>query len=259
MHKRVLLKVSGEALKKPGAPHFVDEESMLALAAQIADAFLRYPWLELYIMCGGGNYERGRALLARCKHIKDRTAHYAGMMYTLINTMFLRDILRHVLKGREIRLMSSISVKHVAEDFYPEVADNHGQKGRVTLLGGGSGKTGMTTDLAGSIMAKELECEVLLKGTKVDGLYTFDPTTVPEGGVQPEFISQISYGEYKRRGYDRIFDSDAVGKVEKDSIPVRIFNVFKPGLLTRIIGGDLEIGTIISHSEKSEVVTVRPS
>lgn len=246
-YKRILLKVSGEALKQSGTRHFVDEESMSALGIQLVDVLSRFPGLQIYVMFGGGNFERGRALLERTKRIKKRTAHYAGMLYTLINGMFMRDVLRSLLPGRDIRLMSAISVRHVAEDFYPEPADHHSTKGRIVLLGAGSGKTGMTTDLAASIMAAELECELLVKGTKVDGLYTGDPTMATE--EKPvSFISSITYAEYKAQGFDRIFDSDAVGKVEKDEIPVRIFNIFKPGLLTKIVEGASDVGSLIWHT-----------
>lgn len=96
-------------------------------------------------------------------------------------------------------------------------------------------------------MAAELECELLVKGTKVDGLYTGDPTMATE--EKPvSFISSITYAEYKAQGFDRIFDSDAVGKVEKDEIPVRIFNIFKPGLLTKIVEGASDVGSLIWHT-----------
>jgi uridylate kinase len=236
MYQRVLLKLSGEALmgeKDFGIDPFV-LENYASEVKTVVDA-----GVGLAIVIGGGNIFRGVDLSS------DETtrahADYMGMLATMINAMALQDALEQA--GIDTRLLSAIKMEQIAEPFIRRRAIRHLEKGRVVIFGAGTGNPYFTTDTAASLRAAEIGAEVILKGTRVDGVFTADPEKDPTA----ERFEQISGMEVIKRNLS-VMDLTAITLCRESMIPIIVFNMNKKGHLMRVLNGE-SIGTIVHWDE----------
>ncbi len=231
-YRRVLLKLSGEAFCRSG-------ESGISMAAveSISDQVKRVAQanVELAIVVGGGNILRGREFSAVSHAIKAATAHYMGMLATVINGLALQDALENV--GVATRLQTAIRMEGVAEPFIRRRCIRHLEKGRVVILAGGTGSPFVTTDTAAALRAREIDANVLLKATRVDGIYAEDPLKNPHA-VR---YSEITYQEMLVRNL-QVMDAQAIHHCKEHSLQIVVFNYKKTGNIERVISGE-RIGT----------------
>jgi uridylate kinase len=231
--RRALLKLSGEAFAKPGA-FGIDADELAHIAAEVASAARL--GVQLAVVVGGGNIVRG-AQLAAAGHIEQATADYMGMLGTVINALALREKL--LTLGIDSRVLSALEVRSVAEPFIRGRAIRHLEKGRVVILAAGTGNPFFTTDTCASLRARELECEILLKATKVDGVYDSDPKKNP-GAKRFESLT-FSRAINEQLG---VMDITAMAMCREHNIPVVVFDFKSPGNIRRVVGGE-RIGTIV--------------
>jgi uridylate kinase len=234
-YQRVLLKLSGEALGQAESGQGLDPEEVQRIAAQIARVVGL--GVELAIVCGGGNILRGAQLAGLGQ--QRASADYMGMLATVINALALSDALEGI--GVPTRVMTAIEIRQVAEPFLRRRALAHLEKGRVVILAAGTGNPFFTTDTAAALRATELGCEVLLKATKVDGVYTADPKRDPSARRLPE----LSYMDVLNRGL-RVMDGTAITLCMENRLPVIVFDLFEEGNLERVIRGE-PLGTRITQ------------
>lgn len=233
---RILLKISGESLSKPGG-FGIDSDELLAIAQEVLDATKAGG--QLAVVVGGGNIIRG-AELASQGHIPQAVADHMGMLGTVINGLALKEKL--ISLGQDTRVMSAIEIKAVAEPFIRSRALRHMEKGRVVVLVAGTGNPFFTTDTCASLRATELECDVLLKATKVDGVYSADPKKDPKA-VKFETI-RIGDAMDKRL---KVMDMTALAMCNEHKLPVIVFDYKKKGNIARVVRGE-QIGTLLSAS-----------
>ncbi|MCK4999599.1 MAG: UMP kinase [Anaerohalosphaera sp.] len=233
-YKRVLLKLSGESFCKPGG-FGIDGDAVLGIAERIAAICKLGP--QVAIVVGGGNFLRG-ATFSEKSHIPRNTADYMGMLATVLNACALQEILEKV--GQPTRVLSAIEVKAICEPFIRRRCLRHLDLGRVTILAGGTGNPFFSTDTCAALRAAELEADVIIKATKVDGVYTSDPMKDPEAKMIPE----LSYSDVLRDGL-KVIDPAAISLCQENNIPVIVLNIFNHGNITKAIYGE-KIGTIIS-------------
>ena len=227
---RILLKISGEALGgKGGAP--VDPAVADALAAQIAAVHQR--GVEIGIVVGGGNILRG-ALFAEAGTNRP-TADQMGMLATVINALTLSDALER--QGVETRVLTAVEMNQVAEPFIMRRAMRHMEKGRIILLAGGTGNPFFTTDTAAALRAMEIDADVLIKATKVDGVYDMDPLKNPDA-VR---FDELGYDEVLEKGLN-VMDATAITLCKENGMPILVFNLFEEGNLGRVLAGE-KLGT----------------
>jgi uridylate kinase len=230
---RILLKLSGEALLGQ-EDYGIDPNIIGRIAAEIRE--VTRLGVEVAVVIGGGNIFRGAGL---AKSGIDRvTGDHMGMLATVMNSLALQDAMERV--GQEARVMSAVSVHDVCEDYIRRRAIRHLEKGRVVICAGGTGNPFFTTDTAAALRAIEIGADILLKATKVDGVYSADPVRDP------------SAQRYERLGYDHVIesklgvmDANAIVLCRDQRMPIRVFNVFQEGNLLRIIQGEA-IGTLVS-------------
>ena len=234
-YSRVLLKLSGEAFCKPGG-FGIDPHELDVIASEIKDA--HQLGVELVVVVGGGNIIRG-AELASAGDIEQSTADYMGMLGTVINALALKEKLETI--GVQSRVLSALQVQAVAEPFIRGRALRHMEKGRVVILAAGTGNPFFTTDTCASLRARELECEVLLKATKVDGVYTADPKKDPTATR----FNELTFGEAIRLGL-KVMDMTALAMCQQHNIPVLVFDFKQSGNITRVIRGD-DVGTALRN------------
>ena len=234
-YKRILLKLSGESLM--GDKQFgIDNTRISAYAQQIKD--LHQLGVEIAIVIGGGNIFRG---VQAEEGGMDRThGDYMGMLATMINSMALQSALESV--GVTTRLQSAIEMKEIAEPFVRRKAVRHLEKGRVVIFGAGTGNPFFTTDSAASLRAIEINAEVILKGTRVDGIYTADPLK-DSSAVK---FDQISFDEVYARGLN-VMDMTAFTLCKENNLPIIVFDMDTPGNLRELMEGE-RVGTIVSAS-----------
>lgn len=234
-YRRVLLKLSGEAFCAKGG-FGIDAKELELIASEVCDAARL--GVQLAVVVGGGNIIRG-AELAAAGHIHQATADYMGMLGTVINALALKEKL--VSMNVACRVLSALEVRSVAEPFIRGRALRHLEKGRVVILAAGTGNPFFTTDTCAALRATELECEILLKATKVDGVYTADPrkdaTATRYGSLT--FAEAIS----KRLG---VMDMTALAMCQERSIPVLVFDFKKQGNIARVVSGE-SIGTLVHN------------
>lgn len=235
MFGRVLLKLSGEAFCKPGGSG-IEAEDLAYIAEEVRDAHAT--GAQVAVVVGGGNFVRG-AKFARAAHIHQAVADQMGMLATVINGLALKEALLHI--GVDSRVMSAIEMRAVAEPFIRGRALRHLEKGRVVILAAGTGNPFYTTDSCAALRATELECEVLLKATKVDGVYTADPKKDPTATR----YDRLTFNEalQKRLG---IMDMTALAMCQEQGIPVLVFDFKKNGNIRRVIQG-ADIGTLVTN------------
>jgi uridylate kinase len=227
---RVILKLGGEALLGT-AGYGIDYGAAQHIAEQITHIVER--GVQVAIVVGGGNIVRG---MEASQHGIDRvTADYMGMLATVINALALRDAIEHF--GIEVRLQSAIAMSQVAEPFIPRRAIRHLEKGRLVILAAGTGNPFFTTDTTAALRAVEIGADVLLKATKVDGIYSADPNKVSDATR----LSTLTYMDVLNRGL-AIMDSTAVTLCMDNRMPIIVFDLFTDGNVERVILGD-QIGT----------------
>ncbi len=232
-YKRVLLKITGEALK--GESHIFDRKRLDFLADEIKSIHGK---VKLAVVIGGGNIVRG-SYLTENFGTESATADHIGMTATILNALLLQDFLER--GGVPTRVMSSIEINKIAEPYIIRRAKRHLEKSRVIVLAAGTGNPGVTTDTAAVLRASDIGADVVMKGTKVDGVYASDPMRNPGA----KHYSRISYNEFLRRGLSGILDRTAVAQAEMKRMPIFIFKIFEPGNLLKAINGQAA-GTLIS-------------
>jgi uridylate kinase len=233
IYRRILLKLSGEALM--GEQQFgVDPAVTSRIARDVAE--IQSMGVETAIVIGGGNIFRGLAASAR--GMDRATADYMGMLATVINALALQDALEQ--HGLVTRTVTAIEMRAVAEPFIRRRAIRHLEKGRVVIFAGGTGNPYFTTDTAAALRAMEIKAEVILKGTKVDGVYTADPMLDKEATKYPT----ISYLQVLERQL-KVMDATAISLCMDNKLPIVVFNLRQPGNIGRVVTGE-PIGTTVS-------------
>ena len=233
-YRRVMLKLSGEALLGE-REHGISTETCDAIAREIKD--IKQLGIELAIVIGGGNIFRG---LAGAKSGLDRaTGDYMGMLATVINALGLQDALEK--NGVPTRVQSAIDMRSVAEPFIRRRAVRHLQKGRVVIFAAGTGNPFFSTDTAAALRASEIGADVLLKATKVDGVYTDDPKKNPRA----KRYNRLTYLDALKNRLN-VMDASAFSLCMDNRIPIIVFDLFKRGNIKRVICGDT-IGTVVSE------------
>jgi uridylate kinase len=233
-YKRILLKLSGEALM--GQKQFgIDNDRLKQYAEEIkmvVDA-----GLEVAIVIGGGNIFRG--VQAEEGGMERTQGDYMGMLATVINSMALQSAMESA--GIDTRLQSAIELKQIAEPFIRRRAVRHLEKGRVVIFGGGTGNPFFTTDSAASLRAIEIDADVILKGTRVDGIYSADPEKDPNAVK----YDTISFDEVYSKGL-KVMDLTAITLCNENNLPIVVFDMNKSGNLKRLISGE-DVGTLVNQ------------
>lgn len=237
-YRRILLKLSGEALMG-GADYGIDPVVLMRLAEEVRE--VRDLGVQVALVVGGGNIFRG-AGLARAG--MDRvTADHMGMLATIMNALAMQDALERL--GVYVRVLSGLRVNEVCEDYIRRRAMRHLEKGRVCLFAAGTGNPFFTTDTAAALRAVEVGAELLLKATKVDGVYSADPKKNPKAV------------RYTHLTYDQVLsdklmvmDATAVVMCRDNGIPLRIFDLTRAGALLRIVLGATDVGTLVDNGGK---------
>lgn len=231
-YKRVLIKMSGEALM--GKRSFgVDPEMVSDIAQEIKDALEL--GVQIGVVVGGGNIFRGVEVSA--KGMDRTTADYMGMLATMINSLALQSALEKI--GVVTRVQSAIEVKEVAEAYIQRRALRHLEKGRVVIFGGGTGNPYFTTDTAAALRALEIKADVLMKATKVDGIYDKDPV----GSQDAIFFDRISFTDILTQNL-KVMDATAISLCRDNNLSVLVFNLLNKGNIKRAISGE-RVGTIV--------------
>jgi uridylate kinase len=231
-YKRILLKLSGEALM--GDKQFgIDNKRLQQYAEEIKKVVDR--GVELAIVIGGGNIYRG--IQAEEGGIERTQGDYMGMLATVINGMALQSALEN--NGIKTRLLSAIEMKQIAEPFIRRRAVRHLEKGRVVIFGAGTGNPFFTTDTAASLRAIEIEADVILKGTRVDGIYTADP----EKDANAKKYDTITFEEVYQKGLN-VMDMTAFTLCNENKLPIIVFDMNKPGNLEKLVSGE-QVGTLV--------------
>lgn len=231
-YTRVLLKLSGEALM--GEKQFgIDNDRLMQYANEIKSALAT--GVEIALVVGGGNIFRG---VQAAKGGMERTqGDYMGMLATMINSMALQSALESI--DLQTRLMSAIKMEQIAEPFIRRRAIRHLEKGRVVIFGAGTGNPFFTTDSAASLRAIEINADVILKGTRVDGIYSADPEKDPTA----EKYQTITFDEVYSKGLN-VMDLTAFTLCNENKLPIIVFDMNEPGNLLRVIAGE-QVGTLV--------------
>ncbi|MDD4495507.1 MAG: UMP kinase [Eubacteriales bacterium] len=236
-YKRVLLKISGEALA--GSRHAgIDADTLSKISAEIGEVYASK--VELAIVVGGGNFWRGRS----GPGMDRSTADHMGMMATVINALALQD----ALEGRGIptRVQTAIEMRQIAEPYIRRRAIRHLEKGRIVIFACGTGNPYFTTDTAAALRAAEIDAELIMKATKVDGVYDCDPVCNPSA----KRFSRLSYIDTLNKGL-RLMDSTATSLCMDNKIPIVVFSLEKQGNILKVLNGE-NIGTMVGDFETSE-------
>ena len=239
-YKRVLLKISGESFCREGESG-ISMVELSSVAEQIRDVVQN--GVQLAIVCGGGNILRGKQFAEVSEMIVPSTAHYMGMLATIINALALQDALESV--GVQTRVQSAIRMEGVAEPFIRRRCLRHLEKGRVVILAAGTGSPFVTTDTAAALRARELDADVVLKGTKVDGVYSEDPMKNPHA-IR---YTDISFRDVLEQEL-QVMDAQAMHHCMEHNIDIIVFNYKKLGNIARAIAGE-RIGTRVSTEGRS--------
>lgn len=236
-YKRVLLKISGEALCKPGTGG-IDGERLRRLADEVK--LVVELGVQVCVVVGGGNIVRGTAI-AKDSPIEESTGHYMGMIGTVINALAVQDTLESI--GVPTRVQSAIAVDRVCEKFIRRRALRHLEKGRVVIFAAGTGNPFVTTDTGAALRCAEIGADVLLKATKVDGVYTADPVTDPHA----KRIERLSYNEVIDKRL-KVMDVSAVDMCQRNRVPIIVLDVNQPGNMRDVVQGK-NVGTLIDGRE----------
>jgi uridylate kinase len=237
-YKRVLLKLSGESFCRPNG-FGIDGDSIGSVAQQIVHICRQGP--QTAIVVGGGNFLRGAAFSDKSR-ISRTTADYLGMLSTIINACTLQETLEKL--GQPTRVLSAIEVAAICEPFIRRRALRHMEQGRVVILAGGTGNPFFSTDTCAALRASELEADLMIKATKVDGVYTDDPKTNPNA----QLFDQLTYQEVLQRNL-KVMDPAAVSLCRENRIPIVVLNIFQEGNIIRALKGQ-PVGTLISDQDQ---------
>jgi uridylate kinase len=231
-YQRVLLKLSGEALAAEQG-YGIDPHTITSIADEVKGVVAS--GVQLALVIGGGNIFRG--LAASSKGMDRANADYMGMLATMINSLAMQDALEKI--GVDTRVQSAIAMQEVAEPYIRRRAVRHLEKGRVVIFGAGTGNPYFTTDTAASLRAMEIGADVILKGTKVDGVYSADPKKDPDA---VKFRS-LTYIDVLKKGL-QVMDATAISLCMDNSLPIIVFDVTTAGNVKKVVMGE-EIGTIV--------------
>lgn len=231
-YKRVLLKLSGEALMGRG-DYGIDPEVLTWLAKEVIEA--QKAGAQIGLVIGGGNIFRGAGL--QSKGMDRVTGDHMGMLATVMNALAMQDALERL--GAYARTMSALKINEVAEDYIRRRAIRHLEKGRIAIFAAGTGNPFFTTDSAAALRAIEVGADLLLKATKVDGIYEADPKKVPEA----KRFESLTYDDVLARNL-QVMDTAAFALCRDQNVPIRIYDMMQPGALMRILRGE-PLGTLV--------------
>lgn len=236
--KRVLVKLSGEALKSKTENQILDADLLRSVARSIKG--LKDEGLDICVVVGAGNIWRGR--MAKSMGIESATADYMGMLGTIINAMAIGSALE--TEGVECRVMSSIEIKQVAEPYIQKRAIRHFEKGRVVIFAGGTGNPYFTTDTTAALRAKEVKCDaILMAKNDVEGVYTSDPRI----DKNAKFLPEITYKDVLRKDL-KVMDSTAVSLLQDSDVVIKVFNMANPDNFIKAAKNE-SIGTTIRKEQ----------
>lgn len=241
-YKRILLKLSGECFS-PKGERGISMTEVLHIAEQVKKA--TEMGCQVAVVNGGGNILRGAQFKQANKAIHEATSHYMGMLATVINGLALQDALESL--GCETRLMSAIPMDNVCEPYIRRRARHHLENGRIIILGAGTGGPFVTTDTAAALRSIELDAEILLKATRVDGVYTEDPEKNPHAVLYSNLDFQTVVSQQLK-----IMDSTAFSHCMEHDMPIMVFNYLKDGNIEKAIAGE-KIGTLITNQGQAEI------
>lgn len=231
-YRRALLKLSGEAFADPQHGFGIDPRIVASIARQIAEA--KQIGTELALVIGGGNIIRG--LSASAQGTDRTTADYMGMLGTVINALAMQDALEK--EGVQTRVQTAISMQSVAEPYIRRRAMRHLEKGRVVIFAGGTGNPYFSTDTTAALRALEIGADVILKGTRVDGVYDSDPLVNPDA----QMFTSVVYLDVLSRGL-KVMDSTAISLCMDNQLPIVVFNL-KTGNVVKVLSGE-DVGTLV--------------
>ncbi|MCH7586148.1 MAG: UMP kinase [Acidobacteria bacterium] len=233
MSLRVALKLSGEAFADPELGYGIDPKTIKSIASEIAE--VQAEGHAIAIVVGGGNIFRG--LSAAAGGMDRANADYMGMLATVINALALRDALE--AEGCPTRVQSAIKIEQVAEPYIRLRAMRHLEKGRTVIFAGGTGNPYFTTDTTVALRAAEIGADLVLKATRVDGIFSADPEVDPSA----EIFEELTYMEVLQKGL-RVMDATAITMCMENDLPIRVFNITVPGNIARAVRGE-PIGTLV--------------
>ncbi len=235
-YNRVLLKLSGESFCGPGE-FGIDGSALESLAERISEICKLGP--QIAVVVGAGNFIRGETF-SQTSHIPRNTADYMGMLATIINACALQETLEK--SGQPTRVLSAIEVAAMCEPFIRRRAIRHFELGRVAILAGGTGNPFFTTDTCAALRAAELDADILIKATKVDGVYSDDPKKNPDA----ELFEELSYDDVLKKNL-KVIDHSAISLCRDNNIPIIVLNIFKKGNIAKAVCGE-QVGTLIHSS-----------
>jgi uridylate kinase len=236
-HRRILLKLSGEALM--GAADFgIDPQVIGRVADEIAE--LAAAGVQIGLVIGGGNIFRGAGLPGSVMDLV--VGDHMGMLATVMNSLAMQDALEK--RNVPVRVMSALKINQVCEDYIRRRAVRHLEKGRVVIMAAGTGNPFFTTDSAASLRAIEIGADMLIKATKVNGVYTADPVTHPDA----KLYSQLSYDQVLTDNLG-VMDATAVVLCRDQRMPLRVLNINESGALMRLVRGE-DVGTLVTSGDK---------
>lgn len=233
-YNRILLKLSGESFCKPGG-FGIDGENLQSIAERVLK--IRQLGLQIAIVVGAGNLLRGEQF-SKVSRIPRNTADYMGMLATIINSCALQETLEEL--GQPTRVLSAIEVSAICEPFIRRRALRHLDRERVVILAGGTGNPFFTTDTCAALRASELDAELLIKATKVEGVYSDDPKKNPNA----QLFEKLSYENVLTKNL-KVMDHAAISLCRENNIPIIVLNIFEQGNITKAICGQ-RVGTLIS-------------
>lgn len=237
-YSRVLLKLSGEALQ--GDKQFgIDPATVERISREIVQ--VHRTGLQIGLVIGGGNFFRGKELVSRLE-VEAATADHMGMLATVMNALALQAGLE--LMGVDTRVQTAIPMNQVAEPYIRRRAIRHMEKGRVVIFGAGTGNPFFTTDTAAALRGVEISADVILKGTKVDGVYDDDPMTNPDA----KRFERLTYRDVLRHDY-RVMDATAISLCRDNDIPIVVFNMTRDGELVRAVSATECVGTRVDRGD----------
>jgi uridylate kinase len=237
-YRRVVLKISGEGFVR-GGERGIAMDAVVHIARQTYNAAGH--GVQIAIVMGGGNILRGAQFTAGSSVIHEATGHYMGMLATVMNGLALQDALESL--GCDTRLMTAIRMDGVAEPYIRRRARRHLEKGRIVILAAGTGSPFVTTDTAAAQRALELEAEILLKATRVDGVFSDDPEKNPHAVL----YSELTYEDVLRQNL-RVMDHEAITKCEEYAMPILVFNFRKEGNIEQAVLGQ-RVGTLVRANQ----------
>ncbi len=232
-YKRVLLKVSGEALMG-GKEYGLDRETLSRIAADVSDVVAS--GIQVCLVVGGGNIFRG--ISGAAAGMDRASADYMGMLATVMNALGLQSVMER--NGVQTRVQAAIPMSSVCEPYIRRRAERHMEKGRVVIFAGGTGNPFFTTDTAAALRAAEMNCDVLLKGTQVDGVYTADPRKDPSATRYEE----LTYHDVLARDL-AVMDAAAISVARENGLPIIVFDIHKTGAFAAVMRGEGRFTTII--------------